>query len=85
MRTTVVIEDALMLELKKLAQRDQKNLKDVLNSTIARGLGHGQASESPWGCAVHDLGAPRYGIEKALQLADALEEDALTLKMELGK
>ncbi len=52
---------------------------------MPRGLGRGRSKQKPWTCAVHDLGAPRYDVEKALQLADALEEDAVRGKLELGK
>jgi hypothetical protein len=85
MRTTVVIEDALMDEIASTAQKEHSSMKKVLNRTVARGLGHCAEKPAAFTCEIHDLGVARLNIDDALKAADLLEEEAVIGKMELNK
>ena len=85
MRTTVVIDDALMDEIAATAQKERSSMKEVLNRTVARGLGYCAEKTTPFTCATHNLGQPRLNIDDASKLAERLEEEAVISKLELNK
>ena len=85
MRTTVVLEDALMDEIATTAQKEHLTMKDVFNRTVARGLGYCAEKPVPFTCAIHDLGPPRLNLDDAQKVADMLEEAAVIDKLELNK
>jgi len=85
MRTTLTIEDQLVVELKRASVESRKSFKDVVNEALRIGLMELKRSEPH--CYQLDavsLGKPRPGIDlsKALDLADALEDEALRDKLE---
>jgi hypothetical protein len=85
MRTTVAIDDALMDEIATTAQKERSSMKDILNRTIARGLGYCAEKPAPFICSTHNLGQPRLNIDDATKVAERLEEEAVIDKLELNK
>ncbi|MBW7915501.1 MAG: antitoxin [Trueperaceae bacterium] len=84
MRTTVTLTpEAAMLVQKAMRERGL-SFKEVVNSAIVRGLGP-DAPVEPFSTPVFDLGAARLPVERALQLAGELEDEALLGKTVLGK
>ena len=60
-------------------------MKDILNRTVARGLGYCAEKPVPFICSTHDLGLPRLNLDDAQNAADMLEEEAVIAKLELNK
>jgi hypothetical protein len=89
MRTTLTIEDRIARDLKQLAHRSGKPFKVVVNETLEAGLAAGQERPKPKRYRVRtvSLGGFRPGVDldKALVLADTLEDAELVYKMELRK
>lgn len=89
MRTTLTIDDPVLKELKKIAHESGKSLRQVVNETLQRGL---QPPRTPgarqrYRLRAVSLGGPLPGVnlDKALRLADALEDQELHRKLELRK
>jgi hypothetical protein len=89
MRTTLTLDDHLAKELKELAHRTGKPFKAVVNETLRSGLcaKHARGPMKPFRLETVSLGGPRPGInlDKALSLADVMEDDEILRKMELQK
>lgn len=87
MRTTLTIDDDLMREIREIAHREGVSLGEVVNRMLRRGLEQrlprrsGKRYRSP----TFDLGRPRLPLDKALQVASALEDEEIVRKMELRK
>jgi hypothetical protein len=89
MRTTLTIEERLARDLKEIAHRSGKPFKQVVNETLHAGL---SAQKTPpkarrYRLKPASLGQPLPGIDldKALQLADALEDVEIARKLEMRK
>jgi hypothetical protein len=89
MRTTLTLDDELAEALKRTAFRSGSSFKQVVNDTLRAGLA---AREAPprrkrYRVKPAHLGGPLPGIDldKALRLADALEDEALVRKLEQRK
>ncbi len=88
MRTTVRIDDELLLRLREQAAREHISLTRLLNRTVRAGL---QTSpkraprKRPYREKTHPMGAPLVGLDKALALAGRLEDDEILRKMMLRK
>lgn len=85
MRTTLTIDDRLLDDLKAAALRAGKPLKHVVNEALRLGLENlDKPAARPYRIEPVSMGLPRSDIDldKALQLADALEDDALARKLE---
>ena len=80
MPTTLQIDDDLLMTLKEQAHRQQISLTRIVNQTLRTGL---QAAKAPvankplFQEKPHSIGAPRLGIDKALALAAALEDQEI--------
>jgi hypothetical protein len=88
MRSTVRIDDDLMLELKEQARREQISLTRLLNRTLRAGLSASckpVPRKSHYRESTHAMGPPRYGLDQALRLADALNDEEVVRKMMLRK
>lgn len=88
MRTTLTINDALAESLKRLANQSGKSFKQVVNETLLNGLAQtNKIPERRYQQKAFSLGQPSPGInlDKALLLADELEDKALIHKMEQRK
>lgn len=88
-RTTLTLDNDVAAELKKLAFEQGRPFKQVVNETLRAGLGAGQAPPRAKRFRIEPvaMGAPRPGIDldKALRLADALEEAAIAKELEARK
>ena len=89
MRTTLTIDEHIARDLKEIAHRSGKPFKQVVNETLHAGL---IAREAPrrarrYRLKPASLGQPLSGInlDKALQLADSLEDLEIVRKLELRK
>lgn len=88
MRSTVRIDDNLLVELRDRARSESVSLTRMLNRTLRVGLTatRKQAeNRRPFKQNTFRMGAPRVGIDKALALAAALEDEEITRKMSLRK
>ena len=88
MRTTVRIEDDLLLELKDKAARESSSLTRVFNQTLRAGLRAEQDTKKPrrrYHEKTHSLGVPRVDLTKALSIASQLEDDETLRKVQLRK
>ena len=88
MRSTVRIDDDLMVELRARAQAESVSLTRMLNRTLRAGLAPPRKETSkrgPFKQGTFRMGVPRVGIDKALALAAALEDEEIARKLSLGK
>ena len=88
MRTTLTIEDSIVSELKKRALETGKPFKQVVNEALLTGLRQKPVSKSHAYCLKPaSLGVPSSGVDldKALRLADELEDVSLRDKLEQRK
>jgi hypothetical protein len=88
MRTTLTIDDHIARALKELAHRSGKPFKQVVNETLRAGLGtSGAHRRRPYRVKPATLGGvlPGANLDKALALADAIEDQELMAKMQLRK
>ncbi|PWR00707.1 DUF2191 domain-containing protein [Leucothrix pacifica] len=88
MRTTLTIDDALAEALKKKAYETGKSFKQIVNETLLNGLSGGEPQQAK----LYQLKTMRmgtvsagYNLDKALDLADELEDMAIKAKLELRK
>ncbi len=89
MRTTLTLDEQIAKALKNAAHRTGKPFKQVVNETLRAGLAadHATAKARPYRLKTVSLGGVVGGVslEKALQLADALEDEELARKLHLRK
>ncbi len=87
MRTTLDIDDKIMRQIKRKALDEQKSIKAIINEALATDLGSKRAPSTPkpYRCPSRSLGGPRVNLEKALSLADELEDEAVSAKLESRK
>jgi hypothetical protein len=89
MRTTLTIEERIARDLKQLAHQTGKPFKVVVNETLRAGLAAAQERPKPkrYRLRPASLGGVRPGIDidKALALADWLEDEQLAAKIEQRK
>ncbi len=89
MRTTLTIDDDLILGLKERAYRSGKSFKDVVNEALRAGLTDQKAlpKARPYRLRPSSLGGvmPGIDLDKALKSADALEDEEIARKLELRK
>ena len=80
MRTTVRVDDELLEQLKRQAQRENMSLTRLLNRTLRAGMqatGPRPAKRPRHRERVFAMGAPRVDLRKALALATALEDEEI--------
>lgn len=86
MRTTLTIDDELAATLKESSRRSGKSFKQVLNDTLRAGLQAQQAPPRPKRYRIRPkaLGGvmPGLDLDKALRLADGLEDEAIAREIE---
>jgi hypothetical protein len=88
MRATLTIDDGIAKALKDLASRSNRPLKQVVNETLRAGLDMAAERKArPYVARPVALGGPLPGVnlDKALALADAIEDQDLAAKMQLRK
>ena len=90
MRTTLTLEEPIAKALKNAAHQSGKPFKQVVNETLRAGLDAKKAStQAPqtYRLKSASLGGTiaSVNLDKALQLADALEDDELHRKLDQRK
>lgn len=89
MRTTLTIEDDLAQALKEKAFRTGRSFKAVVNEVLRAGLEGGEAPPKPRRYRLNpaSLGGVRPGVDldKALRLAETLEDREIGRKLEHRK
>jgi hypothetical protein len=80
MRTTVTLDADVAADLKRRARRSGRPFRDVLNDAVRRGLRVEDAPPGkPYRLRPASLGGvlPGIDLDRALRLADALEDKAI--------
>lgn len=86
MRTTITLEPDVAARLKALTRERGISFKEAVNTALRRGLGAEAADARPFRMETQPLGLRRgVDIDRALRLADALEDAELVRKLELRK
>ena len=88
MRTTLTLETDLAAVLKAEARRSGRSLKKIVNETLRAGLAARKAPAARrYRLKAVSLGGvlPGIDLDKALRLADALEDEAVARKLEMRK
>lgn len=88
MRTTIQIDDELLMALKEQAHRQNSSLTRLVNQTLRAGLQAAKApsaNKPPFREQPHSMGAPKLCMDKALALAAALEDEEIIQKLLLRK
>jgi hypothetical protein len=88
MRTTLTLDDQLARDLKRVAHESGKPFRQVVNEALRAGLRALDRPEpQPYRLRPVSMGQTRSGIDldKALQLADELENESLLRKLEQRK
>jgi Ribbon-helix-helix protein, copG family len=81
MRTTVRIDDDLMRQLQRQAQREKASLSRTLNRIIRQGLSIARPKRRRYVQKTYDLGKPLVNLDKALSLAFELDDERILEKM----
>lgn len=89
MRTTLTLDDELAKALKKLAHESGRSFKEVVNQAIRAGLALNEVLPKPKPYKVKParLGGvlPGFNLDKALEIAEQLEDEESAKKLELRK
>lgn len=89
MRTTLTIDDSTAKKLKQIAHETGKSYKQVVNETLRRGLAAAKVREPTaiYKLKPSSLGelAADYNLDKALALADHLEDEEIAEKLRRRK
>ncbi|MGH6629824.1 MAG: hypothetical protein ACREB3_08840 [Burkholderiales bacterium] len=89
MRTTLTLDAQIAKALKGVAHRSGKPLKQVVNETLRAGLAAGQSPgrARPSRVKPASLGgvSPGFDLDKALRVADALEDQEIARELALRK
>jgi hypothetical protein len=89
MRTTLTLEDDIAKSLQEKAHQTRRPFKDVVNEALALGLVVMDRPREPvvYRVSPASMGAPRreVNLEKALALAEKLEDEAIALELEARK
>jgi plasmid stability protein len=85
MRTTLTLDDQLAKALKSAAHRSGKPFKEVVNETLRAGLAaeRTRGKPRPYRLKPASLGGvrPGFDLDKALRLADALEDEEIAREL----
>jgi len=86
MRTTLTIDDQIAALLKDMAHRSGRPFKQVVNEALCKGLHALEHPEpQPYSLSTASMGPVNINIDKALSLAEDLEDAAIASKLELRK
>lgn len=86
MRTTVNIDGHLLKRLRAEAHRRGVSFKEFLSRVLQRGLEERPPDgTTPYRCPAFAMGTPLRSLDKALALADALEDDEIARELTLRK
>ncbi len=82
MRTTLILDETTMTELRKKAALEKRSLTDIVNETLKVGLGKYRTKD--WVCKSYDMGGG-FDYSNAWDKIDELEASAVAEKLELRK
>ena len=90
MRTTLDIQEDLLKAMRKVAHQRGLPFKSVVDLALRKGLKAGllkQTDSSPYSCPAFSMGqaADLGRLDKALSLADELEEEEVARKLSMRK
>jgi Arc/MetJ family transcription regulator len=81
MRTTVRIDDDLLVELKRRASREGRTLSEVVNSALRDSLGGRRETVRSFRQRTCDLGQPSFDVTRANAVASALDDAETICKL----
>ena len=89
MRTILTIDDDIARQLREIVHRSGKPFKNVVNEALRTGMGNNRIADvsRPYRLepvAMGEVTGP-YDLDKALQLADRLEDEETSRKLLLRK
>jgi len=86
MRTTVTLDPDVAAKLKAVARQRGISFKQALNQAVRAGLGPAHRSVRPFTQQTQAMALrPGVNLDKALQLATALEDEEVVRRLELRK
>lgn len=86
MRTTVTLDADVAAKLKAVARARGISFKQALNQAVRAGLGGQRQSSRRFEQPTHPMGLrPGVDLDKALDLASALEDEEIARKLEVRK
>ncbi len=86
MRTTVTLEADVASKIRKLMRDRGISMKEAINSLLRRSLEPNRGDRKPFRQKTFAMGKIRHPMpEKALALADALEDEAILQKLAVRK
>ena len=87
MRTTLTLDPDVSADLKRRVRESGKPFREVVNEAVRLGLRAGTARRAPYRLKPASLGGvlPGVDLDRALRLADALEDDAIARELEMRK
>lgn len=86
MRTTIDINDDLMTYLKEKSFKTGKSLKEIINNTLQAGLKTADKTKRKYSCPEFSIGeSSHYDLDRALDLAESLENEEIARKIKLKK
>lgn len=86
MRTTVTLDPDVAARLKAVARERGISFKQALNSAVRAGLGGQARARRAFKQYAQPMGLrPGFNLDKALQLAAALEDEEIVRKLERRK
>lgn len=89
MRTALTIDDETFRKLKDIGHRTGKSFKAVVNQALRAGIDNGRITSpaQPYRTKPVSMGevTGHFDLDKALQLADRLEDEEIARKLQLRK
>jgi hypothetical protein len=83
-RTTITLTPEVEALVKKAMAERKMSFKEIVNEAIRRGLG-GAATSPKVELPTFDMGPPKISLDKATQLAAALEDEEILRKMSIAR
>ncbi len=86
MRTTLTLDADIGVRLKELAKERSVSFEEVLNATLRAGLAAEEPVTRPFTVRAKPMAVrPGADLNRALRLADELEDEALVHELDLGR
>jgi antitoxin component of RelBE/YafQ-DinJ toxin-antitoxin module len=81
MRTTLRLDDDLLIQLKRRANEEGLTLSEVVNLALRRSLASAKRPHRVFRQKTRDLGRPSFDVTKANAVAAALEDETILRKL----
>ena len=87
MRTTLTIDEDLMVTIKEKVRVEKMSYKEVINKAIRAGISTvGERNPKPYSCQSFALGTPReVDLNHTSKLVDAFQDEEIARKLQLRK